>query len=198
MIKKLLYCDLRDKLTIPCFKHIVYNVIDKTNLWFRYGTRLSIEHGHNNGQSSSFLVVSLLEILFRYPSRPFDAKSKRPSGIRNVGAFDHHPLYQSDVLRVKNRRIVFQLLWIWLWSDSTIKTSSTPRTSPLSKLIDVLVQKTLTNLAKCSKCLVISVARIISITLCLASLYVSLSKFLKMFTRSSPRIWLFTIFVHNK
>lgn len=50
----------------------------------------------------------------------------------------------------------------------------------------LLTEKTFTNFAKCSKCFVISVARIISTIFCRTTLYVSLSKFLNMFTLSSP------------
>lgn len=56
---------------------------------------------------------------------------------------------------------------------------------PSSLLPLDLAQKTFTNLARCSKCFVISVARIISMMLCRSVLYVSRSRFLNMFTRSS-------------
>lgn len=50
-----------------------------------------------------------------------------------------------------------------------------PSIGQSSSVVDGLLQ-TLTNLAKCSKCFVISVASIMSMTFCLTTLYVSFSR----------------------
>lgn len=69
--------------------------------------------------------------------------------------------------------INIRLINIWLSSESVCTSCS------------FSVPKTLTNLAKCSKCRVISVAKIISIITDRTNLYVSRSKFLKILILSS-------------
>lgn len=65
-----------------------------------------------------------------------------------------------------------------IWLSSSFGTSR----------FSVSVPKTLTNLAKCSKCRVISVARIMSMITDLADLYSSRSRFLKMLIFSSDSV----------
>lgn len=101
----------------------------------------------------------------------------------SVARFDWHERYLS-AHSAQNRKglaglltsahlISIRLINIWLSSESVCASSSF---SP---------PKTLTNLAKCSKCRVISVANIMSIITERTNLYVSRSKFLKILTFSS-------------
>jgi len=46
-------------LTVPCFKHVIYDVVHKADLRFWYGARHSVKHWHHHWQMIEFLFVSL-------------------------------------------------------------------------------------------------------------------------------------------